>query len=97
MQSMVDIIPKLRFDELGLGIEHFVRQNNEDYINQILWEAYNLGITHFDIVYNYPHFFNAFKGFLNDKKDEITFTSHIGQIYDEKTQKSKKSRSLNPI
>ena len=91
-------------NEFGLGIEHFVKKGDEklglskeENSKIILQEAFNLGIRHFDIVYNYPHFYSVFKDFLLDKQDKISFTTHIGQFFDEKTGSSKKTRSLDKI
>lgn len=97
MQSLDKDKSKLSFKELGLGIEHFVKKGDKKFLKEILDEAYNLGITHFDLVYNYPHFFEVFKEFIGNKKSEISFSTHIGQVYSEKSKKSKKSRTLSTI
>ena len=92
------------FPEFGLGIEHFVRKSGDpehlsrdENIKRILDDAYNIGIRHFDIVFNYPHFFSIFREFINHKREKITFTTHIGQVFDENTGKSRKVRSLKLI
>lgn len=90
--------------QLGLGIEHFVRGvrkvkhlSREENTRQILEEAYKLGITHYDLVFNYPYFFDVFKDFISDKREKITFTTHIGTVYKEQQGRSIRSRSLNDI
>ena len=97
MQTLEEFNPKFKYRELGLGIEHFVRNRNKEFLRNILDEAYNLGITHFDIVYNYPHFFDVFKEFIKYYNNEISFTLHIGQVYNENKDISQKSRSLTAI
>ena len=88
-------------DQLGLGIEHFVRGvrkvkhlTRDEHSRQILDEAYKLGITHYDLVFNFPFFFDTFRDFISNKRDEITFTAHLGNVYNEKKGKTMLSRSL---
>ena len=89
---------------LGLGIEHFARGvrsvtnlSRDENSRLILEEAYKSGITHFDIVFNLPYFFEVFREFIRDKRDKITFTTHLGSFYSEKSNGHKKTRSLNKI
>ncbi|OLS24940.1 MAG: hypothetical protein HeimC3_18160 [Candidatus Heimdallarchaeota archaeon LC_3] len=60
-------------------------------------EALKLEITHFDLVFNLPYFFETFKHFLVRDRKEITITAHLGNVYDENAQKTRKSRSLKLI
>ncbi|MHA1576603.1 MAG: aldo/keto reductase, partial [Candidatus Thorarchaeota archaeon] len=90
--------------QLGLGIEHFVRGvrkvkhlSREENTRQILEEAYKLGVTHYDLVFNYPYFFDVFKDFISDKRDRITFTTHIGSVYKDQQYRSIRTRSLKDI
>ncbi|MHA2366047.1 MAG: aldo/keto reductase, partial [Candidatus Hodarchaeales archaeon] len=88
---------------IGLGIEHFakgVRNLNisrEENTKLILEEAFKLGITHFDLVFNLPYFFDVFSNFIQDKREKISFTAHLGNVFDEKKQTNRKTRSLNLI
>ncbi|MHA1593096.1 MAG: aldo/keto reductase [Candidatus Heimdallarchaeaceae archaeon] len=89
---------------LGLGVEHFAKGvrsvehlSRDENSLQILKEAYNLGVTHYDLVYDLPYFYDVFRDFCKDKRDKITFTTHIGNLYNENTGKSAKSRSLDKI
>ena len=89
---------------LGLGVEHFVRGvrkikhlSRDENSKLILEEAYKLGMTHYDLVFDFPYFFDIFKDFSKDKRDKITFTTHIGNVYDERTGKAGKTRSINKI
>ncbi|MHA2042774.1 MAG: hypothetical protein ACW975_13030, partial [Candidatus Thorarchaeota archaeon] len=75
-------------DQLGLGIEHFVRGvrkvkhlTKEEHSRHILEEAYKLGITHYDLVFNFPYFFDA----------------HLGNIYNVQKDRSMLSRTLKNI
>ncbi|MHA1907960.1 MAG: hypothetical protein ACW98Y_11740, partial [Candidatus Thorarchaeota archaeon] len=94
----------VHLDQLGLGIEHFVRGvrkvkhlTREEHTRHILDEAYKLGITHYDLVFNFPYFFDTFRKFIVDKREKITFATHIGLVYNEKKDKIVKSRSLANI
>ncbi|MFW9908890.1 MAG: aldo/keto reductase [Candidatus Thorarchaeota archaeon] len=87
--------------QLGLGIEHFVRGvseikhlTREEHNRNILDEAYKLGITHYDLVFNFPYFFDTFRDFIANKREKITFTTHLGIVYNEKNGNNVKSRSL---
>lgn len=89
---------------LGLGIEHFARGvrkltdlTRDENSKLILEEAYKLGITHYDLVFNLPYFFDVFREFINDKRKKITFTTHLGSFYEEKASGHKKTRSLKKI
>ncbi len=89
---------------LGLGVEHFVRGvskvqhlSRDENSKLILEEAYKQGITHYDLVFDFPYFFDVFKEFSRDRRDKITFTTHIGNVYDERTGKAGKTRSINKI
>ncbi len=89
---------------LGLGIEHFVvrTQNPDDMTREqnskvILEAAYDLGLTHYDIVFNIPYFYDVFKDFIKDKREKITFTAHLGSIFSPKGPNHRKSRSLKAI
>ena len=88
----------------GLGIEHFARGvrkltnlTRDENSKLILEEAYKLGITHYDLVFNLPYFFDVFREFIKDKRKKITFTTHLGSFYDEKANGHKKTRSLKKI
>lgn len=89
--------------KIGLGIEHFVKRSKivglsrDENSKLILDEAYKLGVTHYDIVFNFPYFFKVFKEFLKNKRRDITFTSHLGSFYDEKKNGHKLTRSLKKI
>jgi len=89
---------------LGLGVEHFVRGvskvkhlSRDENSKLILEEAYKQGMTHYDLVFDFPYFFDVFKEFSKDKREKITFTTHIGNVYDERTGKAGKTRSINKI
>ncbi|MHA2178621.1 MAG: aldo/keto reductase [Candidatus Thorarchaeota archaeon] len=91
-------------DYLGLGIEHFVRGvrkvkhlTKEEHSRHILEEAYKLGITHYDLVFNFPYFFDVFGDFISDKRDKISFTAHLGNIYNAQKDRSMLSRTLKNI
>ena len=91
-------------DQLGLGIEHFVRGvrkvkhlTKEEHSRQILEKAYKLGITHYDLVFNFPYFFDIFRDFISDKRHKITFTAHLGNIYNVQKDRSMLSRTLKNI
>lgn len=91
-------------DQIGLGIEHFVRGvrkvkhlTRDDHSSHILEEAYKLGITHYDLVFNFPYFFDVFREFISDKRDKITFTAHLGSVYNDQKEKSILSRNLKNI
>ncbi|MHA2386033.1 MAG: aldo/keto reductase [Candidatus Thorarchaeota archaeon] len=91
-------------DQLGLGIEHFVRGvrkvkhlTKEEHSRHILEEAYKLGITHYDLVFNFPYFFDVFRDYISDKRDKITFTAHLGNIYNVQKDRSMLSRTLKNI
>ena len=89
---------------LGLGIEHFARGvwglenlSRDENSKKIIEEAYKQGITHYDLVFNLPYFFQVFKEFIKDKRKKITFTTHLGSYYNEKANGHSKTRSLNKI
>ncbi|MFW9875420.1 MAG: aldo/keto reductase [Candidatus Thorarchaeota archaeon] len=95
---------KVNLGKLGLGTEHFARgvRNLKDLTREensklILEESYKLGITHYDLVYGLPYFFDVFGEFIKNRREKITFTSHISNVYNEKTGKPGKTRSLNKI
>lgn len=90
--------------QIGLGIEHFARGvrkvkhlTREEHSRQILDEAYRLGITHFDLVFNLPYFFDVFREFISDKREKVTFTAHLGNVYDSQKDRNLLSRSLKTI
>ncbi|MHA1577250.1 MAG: aldo/keto reductase [Candidatus Thorarchaeota archaeon] len=90
--------------QIGLGIEHFVRGvskvkhlTREEHSRLILEEAYKLGITHYDLVFNFPYFFDVFRDFISDKRDKITFTAHLGCVYNAQKDRSILSRTLKNI
>ncbi|MHA1958271.1 MAG: hypothetical protein ACW968_15245, partial [Candidatus Thorarchaeota archaeon] len=60
-------------------------------------EAYKLGITHYDLVFNFPYFFDVFRDFISEKRDKITFTAHLGNIYNVQKDRSMLSRTLKNI
>jgi predicted aldo/keto reductase-like oxidoreductase len=89
---------------LGLGTEHFARgvhkiNNKTRDLNSklILEESYKLGITHYDLVFGLPYFFDVFGEFIKKRRNKITFTAHISNVFNEKTGKPVKTRSLNKI
>ena len=89
---------------LGLGTEHFARGlrkiNNltrDEHSKQILEESYKLGIKHYDLVFGLPYFFDVFREFMKKQRDKITFTAHISNVFNEKTGKPVKTRSINKI
>ncbi|MHA2398964.1 MAG: aldo/keto reductase [Promethearchaeota archaeon] len=89
---------------LGLGTEHFARgvRNLKDLTRDensklILEESYKLGITHYDLVYGLPYFFDVFGEFIKKRRKKITFTTHVSNVYNEKTGKPGKTRSANKI
>ncbi|MFW9926849.1 MAG: aldo/keto reductase [Candidatus Thorarchaeota archaeon] len=91
-------------DQIGLGIEHFdsgLRKTKHltryEHTTHILEEAYKLGITHYDIVFNSPHFFDVFSDFISDKRDKITFTAHLGNVFNKQKGRAIKSRTLRNI
>ena len=63
----------------------------------ILEEAYKLGITHYDLVFGLPYFFDVFGEFIKKQRKKITFTAHISNVFNERTGKPVKTRSLNKI
>ena len=94
----------VHLDKIGLGIEHFVRGvrkvkdlSREEHSRHILEEAYKLGITHYDLVFNFPYFFDVFRDFISDKREKITFAAHLGNIYNVQKGKSILSRNLKNI
>ena len=94
----------VRLSTLGLGVEHFAKGvrkvkhlSREENSKRILDEAFKLGITHYDLVFDLPYFFEVFRDFIKDKRKEITFTSHIGNVFNEVKGTSAKSRSINKI
>ena len=93
----------VKLGKIGLGIEHFARRSRVPNLSRdensklIVEEAFRQGITHFDIVFNLPYFFEIFKEFLGDKRKKVTFTTHLGSFYDEKHNGHTKTRSLNKI
>ena len=89
---------------LGLGTEHFARGvrsiknlTRDENSKLILEESYKLGITHYDLVFGLPYFFNVFGEFIKNKRKKVTFTAHISNVFNEKTGKPVKTRSLNKI
>ncbi|MFX1343950.1 MAG: aldo/keto reductase [Promethearchaeota archaeon] len=95
---------KVNLGPLGLGTEHFARGvrnfknlTREENSKLILEESYKLGIRHYDLVYGLPYFFNIFRDFIKNRREKITFTSHISNVYNEQTGKSGKTRSLKKI
>lgn len=94
----------VKLSPLGLGIEHFAKGvrkvkhlSRDENTRLILQAAFDSGITHFDFVFNLPYFFDEFGSFLKGKRDQITFTAHLGNVYNEKTKSTKATRSLEPI
>jgi len=93
----------LKLGKIGLGIEHFARGSRVPELSRdensklIIEEAYAQGITHYDLVFNLPYFFEIFQQFLKDKRNKITFTTHLGSFYDEKHNGHIKTRSLKKI
>ncbi|MCG3222028.1 MAG: aldo/keto reductase [Candidatus Heimdallarchaeota archaeon] len=94
----------VNLSSLGLGIEHFARGvrkvtnlTREENSKLIINEAYKYGLTHFDLVFNLPYFFDVFREFIKDKREKITFTTHLGSFYNEKANGHSKTRSLNKI
>jgi len=94
----------VNLSSLGLGIEHFARGvrslknlSRDENSKLIIEEAYKLGITHYDLVFNLPYFFHIFKEFIKDKRKKITFTTHLGSYYNEKANGHSKTRSLSKI
>ncbi|MHA2086338.1 MAG: aldo/keto reductase, partial [Candidatus Thorarchaeota archaeon] len=69
----------------------------EEHSRHILEEAYKLGITHYDLVFNFPYFFDVFRDFISEKRNKITFTAHLGNIYNVQKDKSMLSRTLKNI
>lgn len=97
-------LSRVNLNILGLGIEHFARGvgkikhlTRDENSMQIIEKAYKLGITHFDLVFNLPYFFDVFRDFIKDKREKITFTTHLGSLYDESSNGHKKTRSLEKI
>ena len=89
---------------LGLGIEHFARGvknlenlSRDENSKLIIEHAYKLGITHYDLVFNLPYFFQVFKKFIKNKRKKITFTTHLGSYYNKKANGHSKTRSLKKI
>ncbi len=94
----------VKLSTLGLGIEHFVvRTQNPDNMTReqnskaILEAAYELDITHYDIVFNVPFFYDVFREFIKNKREKITFTAHLGSIFSPNGPNHRKSRSLKAI
>ncbi len=93
----------VKINKLGLGIEHFARGSRQPGISRdensemIIKEAFKRGITHYDLVFNLPYFFEVFKQFLKNKREKVTFTTHLGSYYDEKKNGHVKTRSLKKI
>lgn len=89
---------------LGLGTEHFARGvrnvkniTRDENSKIILEESYKLGITHYDLVFGLPYFFDVFGEFIKKQRKKITFTAHVSNVFNEKTGKPVKTRSLNKI
>ena len=93
----------VKLSEIGLGIEHFARHSHvpgltrDESSEQIIQEAYRSGITHYDLVFNLPYFFDIFREFMHTKRNKITFTHHMGSFYNEKRSGHVKTRSLKKI
>ncbi|MFX0139932.1 MAG: aldo/keto reductase [Candidatus Hodarchaeota archaeon] len=89
---------------LGLGTEHFARGvrnlNNltrDENSKLILEESHKLGVNHYDLVFGLPYFFDVFGQFIKKRRKKITFTIHVSNVYNEKTGKPVKTRSLKKI
>jgi predicted aldo/keto reductase-like oxidoreductase len=97
-------IGNLNLSRLGLGIEHFAKGSRKLDTNQrdensrlILKESYSRDIKHYDLVFNLPFFFDVFREFISDKRKDITFTTHLGNVHELKTGKNQRTRSLKLI
>ncbi len=95
---------EVHLNSLGLGIEHFARGvrkithlTREENSKCIIEEAYKLGITHYDLVFNLPYFFDVFREFIKNKREKITFTTHLGSFFNEKANGHSRTRSLRQI
>ncbi len=88
---------------IALGIEHFVKGirkgelTREENTIEIIETALKLGITHFDLVFNMPYFFDTFGEVIAKKRSKVTFSAHLGTVYSEKTGKVKYTRAIQPI
>jgi len=94
----------VNLSRLGLGTEHFARGvrsikniTRDEHSKLILEESYKLGITHYDLVFGLPYFFDVFGEFIKNRRKKITFTAHISNVFNEKTGKPVKTRSFNKI
>ncbi len=102
---MINELEKLgiKLGTLALGVEHFAKGVRKSHLSRdensklLLEEAINLGITHFDLIFNLPYFFDTFSEVISKRRDEITFSTHLGTIYDPKFDKLKHSRSVPKI
>ncbi|TFG27958.1 aldo/keto reductase [Candidatus Thorarchaeota archaeon] len=90
--------------QIGLGIEHFARGvrkvkhlTKEEHSKHILKDAFKLGVTHYDLVFNLPYFFDVFREFMSDKREKVTFTAHLGNVYDFEKDRNMLSRNLKHI
>ncbi|MCY3412029.1 MAG: aldo/keto reductase [Candidatus Heimdallarchaeota archaeon] len=92
---------EITLGKVGLGVEHFVKlpikkENGRELTIEILQTAYELGITHYDLVFNLPYFFDIFGEVFADRIKQITLTSHFGTVYNPKNKGAKATRSVGP-
>ncbi|MFW9999170.1 MAG: aldo/keto reductase [Candidatus Hodarchaeota archaeon] len=82
----------LKVSEIGLGTEYLFRQP-KDVVKSIIYEAIKNGINYFDIVFNVSNFIENISAAIENYRDEIILTCHLGSI--EQEGKIRRSRNIN--
>ena len=69
----------LKVSEIGLGTEYLFRQPKNTVIS-VIYEAIKNGINYFDIVFNVSDYIDNISTAINDYRDEIILTCHLGSV-----------------
>ncbi|MEE9379216.1 MAG: aldo/keto reductase [Candidatus Lokiarchaeia archaeon] len=69
----------LDISEIGLGTEYLFRQPKNTVIS-VIYEAIKNGINYFDIVFNVSDYIDNISTAINDYRDEIILTCHLGSV-----------------
>ena len=69
----------LKVSEIGLGTEYLFRQPKNTVIS-VINEAIKNGINYFDIVFNVSDYIDNIITAINDYRDEIILTCHLGSV-----------------
>jgi len=70
---------ELKVSEIGLGTEYLFRQPKNTVIS-VIFEAIKNGINYFDIVFNVSDYIDNISTAINDYRDEIILTCHLGSV-----------------